>query len=62
MGISFEEAKIEKKVIQFLKSPVKKQKSLLERYGYPHNNANVRRDSYRSYLTSNEYTKSQTKI
>lgn len=52
MDISFDAARTEKKVIEFMKTPVKKQKELLEKSGLPHNNADVRRDSIRTYLTS----------
>ena len=53
MGISFEEAKLEKDVIAFSKRPVTEQKQILTQLGYSDmiiSNATKRRNAYREYL------------
>ena len=50
MGISFEEAKVEKEVIAFGKRSIEYQKKLLDSLGLPSNNNRVRREGYRKHL------------
>ncbi len=50
MGISFESAKLEKKVIEFSKKPTSMQNTYLKKRNLPHNNAKVRKESFRKVL------------
>ena len=54
MGISFEQAVIEKRIIELTKLPVKELQELLAKHNKPSNNASVRKQSVRELVEEGE--------
>ena len=52
-GISFEEAKTEKRVIELTKKPVKDIQKILDKHNLPSNNAKVRRENLKKLVEEN---------
>ena len=52
-GISFEEAKTEKRVIELTKMPVKDIQKILDKHNLPSNNAKVRRENLKKLVEEN---------
>lgn len=51
MGVSYEEAVIEKQAIEYCKKSVTEQKKILDSFGLPYNNADQRRQGFRELIT-----------
>ena len=54
MGITFEEATLEKRLIELMKKPVKQITELLDKHNLPSNNATVRKENLRKLLEAGE--------